>query len=30
MWENLVWMDDDSWLAEVIADNLCIAVTKGL
>jgi hypothetical protein len=29
MQENLVWTDDDSWIAEAITDNLCIAVTSG-
>jgi hypothetical protein len=30
MWENLTWMVNDSWIAEAIADNSCIAVTDGL
>ncbi len=30
MWANLTWMGNDSWIAEVIADDSCIAVTNGL
>jgi hypothetical protein len=30
MWENLTWTGDDSWLAEAIAKESCIAVTNGL
>ncbi len=29
MWENLSWIGDNSWIAEAIADNLCITVTNG-
>jgi hypothetical protein len=30
MWGNLAWTDDDSWIAEAIADKSCIAVTNRL
>ena len=29
MWDNLTWVGDDGWLAAVIADGTCIAVTDG-
>jgi hypothetical protein len=29
MWENLVWTGNNSWIAEAIADDTCIAVTDG-
>ncbi len=29
MWENLYWVGDDHWIAEVIEDGTLIAVTDG-
>jgi hypothetical protein len=29
MWDNLQWVGDDEWLARVITEGTCIAVTDG-
>jgi hypothetical protein len=30
MWENLTWTGNDSWIAEAITNDSCIAVTDSL